>query len=227
MYNFEQIQENWDKLHTKISGLTDRKITTLAVTKAHPIELWEICHNLGIRDIGENRIQELREKKESRPDLRETFNVHFIGALQNNKVKYLDTNVDTFDTLQTMDAVGIIDRRWSSSQPLRVLLQINATGETQKAGLMMKSEDAITELLQACISFGNIHPEGFLAMGPTPTNNYNMDSSDYREDTKKAFLSVVDVRIITNSSPPNRNNKSVSLKVFFISCDNSSNTSSP
>jgi hypothetical protein len=191
----EQVaKNNLDHLKREIRQITDREIMIVAVTKTHPESIYDLCVNLGIDHIGENRIQELLQKNELRPGARKQLKVHFIGALQTNKVKFLPGNVDTLDTLSSEETLNKIIERWNVSDPLTVLLQINCTGEAQKTGLSYDKKDEVFRLAKLCVKSEKVKLEGLLTMGPTPVGNYDVDNQIYIEDTKKSFQRLAILR---------------------------------
>lgn len=191
----EQVaRNNLGRLHNEIRQITDRKITVVAVTKTHPEQIYDLCVKLGIEHIGENRLQELCQKNDLRPEARKKFKVHLIGSLQTNKVKSLPGNVDTLDTLSSVETLQKIDERWNLSTALSVLLQINCTGEKQKAGLSYDQKEEIFQLAKLCSQSGKVQLEGFMTMGPTPALNYDIDNPTYIEDTKTSFSRLTGLR---------------------------------
>jgi pyridoxal phosphate enzyme (YggS family) len=116
------------------SGRSRGDVTLVAVTKTVPLEIAALLPGLGVRDLGENRPQELWRKAAALPDVR----WHLIGHLQRNKVErtlplvHCVHSVDSLRLLQALEAAcasGLTQGR-----PLPVLLEINASGEASKHG---------------------------------------------------------------------------------------------
>ena len=80
----------------------------LAVTKTHPAEEILPLRDVGLTAIGENRVQEIREKL---PVLKDFFQIHLIGQLQSNKVKYIIENVCLIHSLDRLSLAMEIDRQ--------------------------------------------------------------------------------------------------------------------
>ena len=80
----------------------------LAVTKTHTPEEILPLRDAGIREIGENRVQEIREKL---PFLKDFFQIHLIGQLQSNKVKYIIEDVCLIHSLDRLSLAMEIDRQ--------------------------------------------------------------------------------------------------------------------
>lgn len=119
------------------SGRLPEQVKIVAVSKTKPVYALREVYDAGHRCFGENYVQELVEKA---PLLPEDIEWHFIGNLQSNKVKALLTGVPNLAMVQTVDdekianhldhAVGNLGRK-----PLKVLVQVNTSGETSKFGV--------------------------------------------------------------------------------------------
>jgi pyridoxal phosphate enzyme (YggS family) len=109
--------------------------------------------------IGENYAQDLLEKW---PEVDETHRpeVHFIGRLQTNKVRSLSRVVDVW---QSVDRVSVIDEIARRAPGARVMLQINAAGESDKGGCAVSDLEALHE---RCIAQGLL-VAGLMTVGPT------------------------------------------------------------
>ena len=108
----------------------------LAVTKTHPAEEILPLRDVGLTAIGENRVQEIREKL---PVLKDFFQIHLIGQLQSNKVKYIIDKVAMIQSLDREPLAQEIDRR-AQQHGLRmpVLIQVNIGNEPQKGGVAVE-----------------------------------------------------------------------------------------
>lgn len=190
----EKVRNRWLDLNHKVSEITDRTVTIIGVTKTHPVSLLEICVRLGIRHIGENRVQELRDKLSERTPLRSQLDIHFIGPVQDNKVKYLPPLIDSLDSLSRPETVENFAKRWDNPKPLNVLLQINSTGEEQKSGILHQDTAAITQIIQKCVESKKITVQGFMTMGPTPDNDNDLEDPGYQNLTKQAFLRLKELQ---------------------------------
>ncbi len=112
----------------------------IAVTKTRTMEEILPLRALGISEVGENRVQEIREKL---PALRENFQLHLIGRLQSNKVKYIIEDVCMIQSLDHWSLAQEIDRQ-AQRRGLRmpVLLEVSPAGEAQKGGLPMEEAES-------------------------------------------------------------------------------------
>jgi len=114
-FDFDTISANVEAARRQIADLApDRQVKLLAVTKTVPADVinYAIDH-LGITAIGENRVQELLEKYDSlhTPPGRDKLEIHLIGSLQTNKVKYIIDKVDMIESVDSVKLAAEIDRQ--------------------------------------------------------------------------------------------------------------------
>ncbi|GAB2284705.1 hypothetical protein Dimus_019158 [Dionaea muscipula] len=120
------------------SGRDPNLIRVVAVSKTKPVSLIRQVYVAGHRFFGENYVQEIVEKA---PQLPEDIDWHFIGHLQSNKVKTLLSSVPNLAMVQGVDnekLANTLDRAVSNMgrrKPLKVLVQVNTSGETSKSGV--------------------------------------------------------------------------------------------
>ncbi len=117
------------------SGRTGADVTLVAVTKSHPLAAVEAAIGAGLRDIGENRVEELEVKVQAlagRPAPR----WHMIGHLQRRKAPRV---IGICDLVHSVDTVRLAERldRFApeGAAPLPVLVQVNTSGEAAKSGI--------------------------------------------------------------------------------------------
>ena len=133
----------------------------IAVTKTHSPEEILPLYDLGQREIGENRVQEILEKW---PFLQEKFRFHCIGRLQTNKVKYIMDKVCLIQSLDRMNLALEIDRQaQKAGVVMPVLVQVSPAGEEQKGG--MPPED-VRAFLNEVRHMDGLHVEGLMAVMP-------------------------------------------------------------
>lgn len=133
----------------------------IAVTKYVSGEETLPLQALGVTDIGENRVQVLREKL---PVVSGKFSLHLIGRLQNNKVKYIIKDVCLIHSVDNLSLAQEIDRQ-AGKNGLRmdVLLQVNVTGESQKGGV---PPEELMPLLRQVAPLPGVHVRGLMTMMP-------------------------------------------------------------
>ncbi len=129
-------------------GRNPDEVTIVAVTKTVPIEKIKEAINSGIKDIGENRVQELLEKRNSI----ENVKWHFVGHLQTNKVKYI---VDFIHLIHSVDSLKLaieIDKRAKKiNRIIDILIEVNTSGEKTKYGVEPeKTIELVKQISENC-----------------------------------------------------------------------------
>ena len=133
----------------------------IAVTKTHPAEMILPLRDMGVEDIGENRVQEIEEKL---PALKENFRIHLIGRLQSNKVKYIIEDVCLIQSLDRLSLAAEIDRQAQKHLcVMPVLVQVSPAGEMQKGGLL--PED-VRAFLREVSRMPGLRVRGLMAVMP-------------------------------------------------------------
>ncbi len=141
-------------------GIKNTEITLVAVTKTFPARIINEAIDLGVRHIGENRVQEAREKF---PEIHQKVTRHMIGHLQKNKVKYA---VRLFDMIQSVDSVSLAEElnarvATANVKKIPVLIQVNTSNELQKSGCQPGEAMA---LLKAIDRLPNLIARGFMTV---------------------------------------------------------------
>lgn len=125
------------------SGRSSEDITLVAVTKTHPVQMINEAIDLGVTDIGENKVQEILEKYDRVKPVR----WHLIGHLQTNKVKYIIDKVYMIHSVDSVKLMDEIERQAEKKgvETIRILIQVNITGEETKYGI---DADSIYKMLE-------------------------------------------------------------------------------
>lgn len=158
--NLEQVQERIARaaLH---SGRKPEDITLIAVTKNVPVEKIREAIALGIKELGENRVQELLKKQ---PLIGEKVNWHLIGHLQRNKVKYVWDRVKLIHSLDSLALAQELEKRASTAgEKVNVLVEVNVAGESSKFGL---SVEAVPALMKELVGFSHLRVQGLMTVAP-------------------------------------------------------------
>jgi len=157
--NYREVLKNIEEAALK-AGRNPENIKLIAVTKTVGIDEVRQAATLGMKDFGENRVQDAAEKVISLPDL----NWHFIGHLQSNKVKdvlpyYM--MIHSLDRLSLAKAV----QSWAEKLDLLVnmLIQVNVSGEESKFG--MKADD-LGSFINQIDDYDRIRVLGLMTMAP-------------------------------------------------------------
>ena len=156
------IAENVQKILGEIAGGNScgEKITLVAATKTRTPEEINEAISAGITDIGENKVQEFRDKY----DLVHGANRHFIGHLQTNKIKYLIGKTCLIHSLDRMELAEELQKRAErASWTANCLLEINIGSELSKSGLSLEEGMHAYEQMRP---FPNICVRGLMAMLP-------------------------------------------------------------
>jgi pyridoxal phosphate enzyme (YggS family) len=143
------------------SGRLRKEIALIAVTKTHGSDVVRAALDAGIREIGENRVQEARGKIE---DAGRGARWHLIGHLQSNKAPEA---ARLFDVVQTVDSAALAARLGRAAaalgKTLDVLIQVNVGGEDQKSGV---EPSAVEELARAVLAVPSLRLRGLMAVPP-------------------------------------------------------------
>lgn len=133
----DPIEGNLKGVRERIAGACSRvrrdpaAVRLIAVTKTFPASVVERAFDLGLRDFGENRVQELQQKAEA---VNRPVRWHLIGHLQSNKAKVA---ARLCQVIHTVDSPALAEKlaRESTGKALEVLIQVNIGGEEQKSGV--------------------------------------------------------------------------------------------
>ncbi len=184
--NVEEIKEKIRAAAAR-SGRDEREITLLAATKsAEPEEINYIHEKLGINTIGENRVQQLTDKWDKLK--LENLDVHFIGSLQSNKVKYIIDKVSLIHSLDSHSLAAEIDKQAKKhGKTMSVLLEVNSGGEEQKGGLALGD---VSEFCRSLQKYQSIRLCGFMTMAPRCENveDYRHYFNKTREACESAWF---------------------------------------
>ena len=133
----------------------------IAVTKTHPPEMILPLREAGITDIGENRVQELREKL---PALAGQFQIHLIGRLQRNKVRQIIRDVCMIQSVDSLPlAEEIHARALAAERRMPVLVEVSPAGEEQKGGVPFEETESF---LRSIAPLEGLQVEGLMAVMP-------------------------------------------------------------
>ena len=165
-----------DKYNALIKELSEYNAKLVLVSKTKPVNLIKYYYDLGQRDFGENRVQEMVKKHGLLPgDIR----WHQIGHLQKNKVKYIAPFIHLIHSVDNKELLREIDKRAKShNRVIDVLIQIKIATEDTKYG--MTQEECI-ELLESddMERLGNIRLCGLMGMA-----TYTSDTEQIRKEFK-------------------------------------------
>lgn len=162
--NLEYVEENITKACKK-AGRAREEVTLIAVSKTKPVSLMRAAIDYGIKDFGENKVQELTNKME---EITEKLNWHLIGHLQRNKVKYI---VDKTYLIHSVDSLRLAQQINEEAEKKNVicdiLIEVNIAREDTKFGVLEEDLDALLEELKK-LQF--IKVKGLMTIAPFVQN---------------------------------------------------------
>jgi len=143
-------------------GRPSESVRIVAVTKEHPEEVVARALEVGLTELGENRVEALQGRVEL-PGA-ERVNWHMIGRLQRRQAPWLRGHVAL---LHSLDSLRLAERLHRTHEPgapvLSVLLQVNVSGEEAKSGF---SPEEMVDAAGQILEMGSLRPEGLMTMAP-------------------------------------------------------------
>lgn len=145
----------------KAAGRNENEVTLIAVSKTKPVEMIKEAYDTGIRDFGENKVQEIMEKY---PLLPSDIRWHLIGHLQTNKVKYIIDKVCMIHSVDSLKLAEEISRQAvKHNVTVDILIEVNVAAEESKFGV--RPEDAI-DLCRDISTLPGIRIRGLMTVAP-------------------------------------------------------------
>lgn len=195
--NIITVQKNIS-LACERAGRERSEVTLIAVSKTKPVEMLLEAYEAGMRDFGENKPQELRDKSSiiSKP-----IRWHMIGTLQKNKIKYVVETACMIHSVDSMELAEAINKEAEKRGIVcNILLEVNVAAEESKHGFLPE------ELLQQveCLStLKNIHLCGLMTVAP-----YTENAEDNRGYFRKMKELLIDIK--------NKNIDNISMDVLSM-----------
>ncbi len=155
------IKENINEIEQDIETYSKNGAKLLCVTKTHGVDTIKEVYDLGYKDFGENKVQELLQKKEELP---QDINWHLIGHLQRNKVKKIVGEVvliHSVDSLRLLKEINKVAKNKDMIQD--ILIQVNVSKEETKGGFYLEELD---DLFSNIDNFQNVNILGLMTMAP-------------------------------------------------------------
>lgn len=178
------VQENYRRIEEQVTAACERagrsrsEVTLVAVSKTKPEERIRELMEIGVRDFGENKVQDLCRKMEDIPG---GNHWHFIGGLQRNKVKYLVGSsvflIHSVDSYKLAEAIEKEAEKKNVTVP--VLLEINIGGEETKGGVAPGEAET---LLRQVALLERVKVKGLMTIAPPGKEEENR--SYFREMRK-------------------------------------------
>ena len=195
----DQVLEAQNKIARALSQSGRKhRVKIIAATKTREPRLIEETIACGVKNIGENRIQEA-EKKLQTTKLTPNIKKRFIGHLQSNKVNKC---VDLFDTIDSIHSVKIAKRISKRlivvNKKLECLVEVNTSGDHTKHGFLPTETEEIID----CISIENLNICGLMTLGPRSQDPHK---------TRESFSLLRNTMIKINSTMRNKKLKELSM----------------
>lgn len=143
------------------AGRDPAEITLIAVSKTFDTDVVKEAFDCGIRDFGENKVQELVAKHKELPDLQVRW--HFVGHLQTNKVKHVLPAATMIHSIDSTRLATKINDLAPGPEPVDVLIQINTSDEETKFGI---GPDELQDLITAIAPLSSLRVRGLMTLGP-------------------------------------------------------------
>ena len=188
--NYELVLNNINEAKNKCQRT--EAVALVAVTKTYEADSINDAIAHGIRNIAENRVQEIQRKYSEVHT--ENVHWHLIGSLQTNKVKYIIDKVSLIHSLDRYELAKEIDKRAKSINKIQdCLIQLKVSEEDSKQGL---PPEELSAFISACkAEFPNIRLRGIMGMAP-----YFAESEEarrYFKELKANFDKVKDEGLVT------------------------------
>jgi pyridoxal phosphate enzyme (YggS family) len=134
-------------------------VRIVAVTKSHGPDAIRAALDAGLRDIGENRVQEALQKQDALGDL--SLDWHLIGTLQRNKARQAAGRFVLIHSIDRADLAAELDRRVTAGNRQPVLVQVNCSAEPQKGGV---APGDLPHLLDQLRGFERLRVQGLMTI---------------------------------------------------------------
>ena len=161
------IEDNYREVESRVakaakrSGRQPEDVTLIAVSKTKPLSDIESLIRIGVREFGENKPQELKEKYDS---VSQPVHFHQIGHLQTNKVKYV---IDRAVLIHSVDSEHLAEQIQKEAEKrgitADVLIEVNAAMEDTKFGVTIAETEGLVRKIAV---FPNIHIRGLMTIAP-------------------------------------------------------------
>ncbi|MBR6562607.1 MAG: YggS family pyridoxal phosphate-dependent enzyme [Clostridia bacterium] len=185
MNDKQQVAESIARIRSELDG----RARLLAATKTVPAEMINFAIEQGLNLIGENRVNELLEKYEQID--RDRVELHFIGALQTNKVKYI---IDKVDMIQSVDRESLaleIERQAARiGRVMPILAEVNIGREATKSGVLPEQAIEFCRYLQ---TLPHLELRGLMAI--PPKSEKIGENRKYFSEMRKIFIDISSINV--------------------------------
>ena len=180
--NLKEVEENIVQA-CKRAGRDREEVTLIAVSKTKPVAMIEEAIDYGMKNFGENKVQEMTEKMDT---ISEKLNWHLIGHLQRNKVKYIVDRVYLIHSVDSLRLAQQIDEEAKKKDVVcNVLIEVNIANEESKFGV---SKEELKNLLDEIKNLTNIQVKGLMTIAPFVDDPE--DNRKYFREMHKLFVDM-------------------------------------
>ena len=180
--NLKEVEENIVQA-CKRAGRDREEVTLIAVSKTKPVAMIEEAIDYGMKNFGENKVQEMTEKMDT---ISEKLNWHLIGHLQRNKVKYIVDRVYLIHSVDSLRLAQQIDEEAKKKDVVcNVLIEVNIANEESKFGV---SKEELKNLLDEIKNLTNVQVKGLMTIAPFVDDPE--DNRKYFREMHKLFVDM-------------------------------------
>lgn len=195
--NLTKVEENIQKACDK-AGRKRSEVTLIAVSKTKPVEMLQEIYNEGIREFGENKVQEMCEKMELMP---QDIKWNMIGHLQTNKVKYIIGKTSLIHSVDSLKLAEEIQKQaLKHDVTADILVEVNIANEESKFGI---SKDETIQMVRDIAKLDHLKIKGLMTIAPFVENP---------EDNRLYFREIKQLSVDIN----NQNIDNVSMDVLSM-----------
>ena len=192
----EEVRKNIEAA-CKRAGRDPKEVTLIAVSKTKPVPMLEEAYEAGARDFGENKVQEIVQKK---PELPEDIRWHMIGHLQRNKVHQVMGKAVLIHSVDSLRLAEQIETEAAKKDMVAdILLEVNVAKEESKFGMM---PEEVPEMVEQISAFSHLQIEGLMTIAPfvdDPEKNRPVFQKLYQlsVDIKKKNIDNVNMSVLS------------------------------
>ena len=181
--NLAQVRKHMEEACRRAGRQTD-EVTLIAVSKTKPVSMLMEAYEAGARDFGENKVQEILEK---RPEIPADARFHMIGHLQRNKVRQVIDQVTLIHSVDSLRLAEQIEHEAAKKElHVDILLEVNVAREESKFGFFLEEVEAA---LREISKYPHITVKGLMTIAP-----YVEDPEENRDIFKKLHQVFIDMK---------------------------------
>ena len=173
---FEDVNERIE-LACQSAGRRREDVTLVVVTKRRAPHVVASLVSLGVRDIGENYVQETIDKQAALGEIAENFTWHLIGPLQSRKARFVPAHFQMMHSVDRLKAAEKLNEAFAGrDKRFPVLLQLNVSGEESKSGWFVqdgKLTDGFMAQVEQLFQLGHLKVCGLMTMPPFSSDAEN------------------------------------------------------